>query len=87
MHRLSRINCLSKVQFKRYENLTEFREAQPAIMIFVIALKEQINFILGRNNSELLHKSVEQFLLSNTAPPHGVKHSENVEHVEVNVLD
>ena len=52
MHRLPRINYLRKIDVKWNEDLAEFGEAEAAVVVLIVALEEQIDFILGWNDSE-----------------------------------
>lgn len=52
MHRLPRINHLRKIDVKWNEDLAEFGEAEAAVVVLIVALEEQIDFILGWHDSE-----------------------------------
>ena len=52
MHRLPRIDHLRKIDVKRNEDLAEFGEAEAAVVVLIVSLEEQIDFILGWYYSE-----------------------------------
>ena len=52
MHRLPRIDHLRKIDVKWNEDLAEFGEAEAAVVVLIVALEEQIDFILGWHDSE-----------------------------------
>lgn len=82
---LPTIYNLSHISVSWHECITEFCKPKPSVSILIVPLKEQINFFLGRNNSQMINKSLIQLRKSQAASAKLIEDFECVKHIEVSM--